>query len=50
VKGCGAAGPTGSPPAVISAIIDALKDLGVKEVPMPATPYRVWQAIQSARA
>jgi len=50
VKGCGEAGAIGSPPAVISAIIDALKDLGVKEVPMPATPYRVWQAIQSARA
>jgi carbon-monoxide dehydrogenase large subunit len=50
VKGCGEAGAIGSPPAVISAIIDALKDLGVKEVSMPATPYRVWQAIRSARA
>jgi len=50
VKGCGEAGAIGSPPAVISAIIDALKDLGVREVPMPATPYRVWQTIQSARA
>ncbi len=50
VKGCGEAGAIGSPPAVISAIIDALKDIGVREVPMPATPYRVWQTIQSARA
>lgn len=50
VKGCGEAGAIGSPPAVISAIIDALKDLGVKDMPMPATPHRVWQAIQTARS
>jgi hypothetical protein len=36
VKGCGEAGAIGSPPAVINAICDAL---GVKDVPMPATPY-----------
>jgi carbon-monoxide dehydrogenase large subunit len=41
VKGCGEAGAIGSPPAVINAICDAL---GVKDVPMPATPYTVWQA------
>jgi carbon-monoxide dehydrogenase large subunit len=49
VKGCGEAGAIGSPPAVIGAIVDALKDLGVRDVPMPATPFRVWQSIQDAR-
>ena len=41
VKGCGEAGAIGSPPAVISAICNAL---GVKDVQMPATPYTVWKA------
>jgi len=45
VKGCGEAGAIGSPPAVINAICHAL---GVKDVPMPATPYTVWKAAQSA--
>ena len=45
VKGCGEAGAIGSPPAVINAICNAL---GVKDVPMPATPYTVWQAAQAA--
>jgi carbon-monoxide dehydrogenase large subunit len=49
VKGCGEAGAIGSPPAVINAIVDALAELGVRDVPMPATPYRVWQTIQAAR-
>ena len=40
VKGCGEAGAIGSPPAVINAICDAL---GVKDVPMPATPFTVWK-------
>jgi carbon-monoxide dehydrogenase large subunit len=40
-KGCGEAGAIGSPPAVINAICDAL---GVKDVPMPATPFAVWRA------
>ncbi|MEY3271678.1 MAG: carbon monoxide dehydrogenase large chain CoxL [Pseudomonadota bacterium] len=41
VKGCGEAGAIGSPPAVINAICNAL---GVKDVPMPATPHTVWKA------
>jgi len=45
VKGCGEAGAIGSPPAVINAICDAL---GVKDVPMPASPYTVWKAAQAA--
>ena len=49
-KGCGEAGAIGSPPAVINAVLDALKPLGVKDLDMPATPHRVWQAIQAAKA
>jgi carbon-monoxide dehydrogenase large subunit len=45
IKGCGEAGATGSPPAVINAIVDALSPLGVRHLDMPATPQRVWQAI-----
>ena len=48
VKGCGEAGAIGSPPAVINAIIDALAPLGVTDMEMPATPERVWSAIQNA--
>ncbi|CAN5417108.1 xanthine dehydrogenase family protein molybdopterin-binding subunit [soil metagenome] len=47
-KGCGEAGAIGSPPAVINAVLDALKDLGVTEFDMPASPSRVWEAIQLA--
>ncbi len=49
VKGCGEAGAIGAPPAVINAIVDALAHLGVRDIEMPATPQRVWQAIQSAK-
>lgn len=48
VKGVGEVGTIGSPPAVINAIVDALWDLGVKDMPMPATPQTVWRAIQEA--
>ena len=48
VKGAGEAGAVGSPPAVINAIIDALAEDGVSRIDMPATPERVWQAIQAA--
>ena len=48
-KGCGEAGAIGSPPAVINAVLDALAPVGVKDLDMPATPHRVWQAIQQAR-
>jgi aerobic carbon-monoxide dehydrogenase large subunit len=49
VKGVGEAGCVGAPPAVMNAILDALRPLGVQQLDMPATPQRVWQAIQSAR-
>jgi carbon-monoxide dehydrogenase large subunit len=48
VKGVGEVGAIGSPPAVINAIVDALSGLGVTDMPMPATPSRVWHAIQAA--
>jgi carbon-monoxide dehydrogenase large subunit len=49
VKGCGEAGAIASPPAVINAVVDALSPLGVTDITMPATPQKVWQAIQSAQ-
>ncbi|NBV88316.1 MAG: xanthine dehydrogenase family protein molybdopterin-binding subunit, partial [Betaproteobacteria bacterium] len=48
-KGCGEAGAIGSPPAVINAVLDALAPLGVKDLDMPATSHRVWEAIQLAK-
>ena len=50
VKGIGEAGTIAAPPAVINSIIDALSHLGVTEMDKPATPERVWRAIQAARA
>jgi carbon-monoxide dehydrogenase large subunit len=50
VKGCGEAGAIGAPAAVINAIVDALAPLGVRDIEMPATPERVWRAIQAAKA
>jgi aerobic carbon-monoxide dehydrogenase large subunit len=50
VKGAGEAGATGAPPAVMSAIIDALRDFGVDDLDMPATPDRVWQALHGRAA
>ena len=49
-KGIGEAGTIGSTPAVQNAIIDALAHLGVRHIDMPATPQRVWEALQSAGA
>ena len=46
VKGCGEAGAIGSPAAVINAILNALSDYNVDNLQMPATPERVWQAMQ----
>ncbi len=48
VKGAGESGTVGAPPTVINAIVDALRERGVTDVPMPATPLRVWQAMQTA--
>jgi aerobic carbon-monoxide dehydrogenase large subunit len=50
VKGIGESGTIGAPPTVINAIIDALTPLGVDHIDMPATPQRVWETINRARA
>ncbi|PZH17230.1 carbon monoxide dehydrogenase [Streptomyces sp. NTH33] len=50
VKGVGEAGTIASTPAVVNAIVDALRPLGVHDVRMPCTPERVWEAVRSARA
>ncbi|MCX7373227.1 MAG: xanthine dehydrogenase family protein molybdopterin-binding subunit [Alphaproteobacteria bacterium] len=45
VKGCGEVGAIGSPPAVINAVVDALRDHGVRHLDMPATPAKIWSII-----
>ncbi len=49
VKGIGEAGTIGATPAVHNAIIDAVAHLGVRHIDMPATPQRVWAAINEAK-
>jgi carbon-monoxide dehydrogenase large subunit len=46
VKGAGEAGTGGAMPAVTNALIDALAEFGVREIEMPATPERIWRAMQ----
>jgi aerobic carbon-monoxide dehydrogenase large subunit len=48
VKGVGEAGTIAATPAVAAAVLDALAPLGVKDLDMPFTPLRVWEAIQAA--
>ncbi len=50
VKGIGEAGTIGATPAVLSAVVDAVSHLGVRHIDMPATPVRVWNAINEAGA
>ncbi|MHB1800687.1 MAG: xanthine dehydrogenase family protein molybdopterin-binding subunit [Actinomycetes bacterium] len=50
VKGVGEAGTIASTPAVVNAVVDAVRHLGVAEVPMPCSPQTVWRALQSARS
>jgi carbon-monoxide dehydrogenase large subunit len=45
VKGAGEGGCVAATPAVINAVLDAIKPLGVRHIDMPVTPHRVWQAI-----
>jgi len=44
-KGAGEGGTTGAPPALINALVDALRDYGVEHIEMPATPERIWRAM-----
>ena len=50
VKGVGEAGTIASTPAVVNAVLDAVRHLGVRDIEMPCTPMRVWQAIHAAGA
>jgi len=47
VKGAGEAGCVGAMPAVANALVDALSEFGVKSIEMPATPERIWRAMQA---
>ena len=49
VKGVGEAGTIASTPAVVNAVLDAVRHLGVRDIEMPCSPMRVWQAIHSAK-
>jgi len=49
VKGCGEVGAIGSPPAVINAVVDALRDYGVRHIDMPATAEKIWSIIAAGR-
>lgn len=49
VKGIGEAGTTAGPPAIVNAVLDALRPLGIQHLDMPLTPERVWQAIRAAQ-
>jgi carbon-monoxide dehydrogenase large subunit len=50
IKGVGESGAIGAPPTVMNAVLDALHRLGVDQLDMPATPHRVWSAINRSRA
>ena len=49
IKGCGEAGCAGAMPSVINAILNALSEIGVSEIDMPATPQKIWRAIQGKK-
>jgi aerobic carbon-monoxide dehydrogenase large subunit len=50
IKAGGEGGTTAAPAVMVSAILDALSELGVRDITMPATPYTVWTAIREAKA
>ena len=49
VKGCGEAGCAGAMPAIMNAIVDALSEFGISHIDMPATPQKIWRAIQEVK-
>src|SRR5215472_5004440 len=49
IKAGGEGGTTAAPAVVVSAVVDALRPLGVTDIAMPATSYRIWQTIQDAK-
>jgi aerobic carbon-monoxide dehydrogenase large subunit len=50
IKAGGEGGTTAAPAVIVSAIVDALRDFGVRDVQMPATSYRIWRLIRDAKA
>jgi aerobic carbon-monoxide dehydrogenase large subunit len=50
MKGAGEAGAIGAPPAVINAVVDALAELGVRHVDMPATAEKLWRLVNGIGA
>lgn len=50
VKGVGEAGTIASTPAVVNAVVDALRPYGIHDVRMPCTPERIWRALEGARS
>jgi len=50
IKAGGEGGTTAAPAVVVSAILDALGQLGVRDIAMPATPYAIWTAIEKAKS
>jgi carbon-monoxide dehydrogenase large subunit len=50
VKGVGEAGTIASTPAVVNAVVDAVRHMGVNDIEMPCSPMRVWQALRSGGA
>jgi aerobic carbon-monoxide dehydrogenase large subunit len=48
-KGCGEAGCAGALPSIMNALVDALSEYGIRHIDMPATPERVWRAINGGR-
>ncbi|MEQ1890184.1 MAG: xanthine dehydrogenase family protein molybdopterin-binding subunit [Alphaproteobacteria bacterium] len=49
VKGCGEAGSTGAPPALMNAVLDAVAHLGIRHLDMPLTPFAMWRVLQGAK-
>ncbi len=50
VKGVGEAGTIGATPAIVNAVVDALRPLGVRDIPMPLKRERIWALLQERRA
>ena len=48
IKGVGEAGCVGAPPAVVNAVLDALRPYGIRSLDMPLTPDKIWRAIRAA--
>jgi carbon-monoxide dehydrogenase large subunit len=48
-KGCGEVGAIGSPPSVINAVVDALREFGVRHLDMPASAQKIWSIVQAGR-